>query len=163
MTCIESSQRKHQTTACWLHNKGVLYFNTSPDIANKGQKLLGSSFHRNGTNASCCFQNLLLVTLDQQARAAHFFRLFQTQDGEDGRCDISKHAVLLLETPALWSIGHDEWYLIGGVGGLRCTLFVNHLFGVTVDKKEMVSIVSISLSGCALEMTYPWSEVMNKT
>lgn len=72
------------------------------------------------------------LCLDQEALAAHLLGLFNAHGSKDRWCDITKNTlVTLLEAPALGGVGQDEGNLVQGVGGLWCTLFVDHFLGVS--------------------------------
>lgn len=74
----------------------------------------------------------LYLGLDQQVGAGHLLGLLDTHGGENGRRNITQDTVLL-EAPALRGVGHNEGNLVKGVGGLRGTLLVEHLLGVSAN------------------------------
>ena len=63
--------------------------------------------------------------------AGHVVGLFDAHHVQDGRRHISEDTVLLLDVPAGRSIRHDEWNLVGRVGRLRASIFVEHLFRIS--------------------------------
>lgn len=67
----------------------------------------------------------------QQTRPTHLLRFRKSHDLQQRRRHVPEHAVLLLETPPLGRIGHDEGDFVRRMRGLGFTLLVEHLFRVT--------------------------------
>lgn len=76
--------------------------------------------------------------LDQQAPPGHLRWLLNTHSSQDRRRHITQHCLVLGQTPALGSIGHDEGHLVGGVRGLGLALLVEHLLGVAAKNQQAV-------------------------
>lgn len=55
------------------------------------------------------------LTLNQERVSSHLLWLLQAHGFKDRGCNVAKNAVLLLQAPALWCVGHDEGNLVGGV------------------------------------------------
>jgi len=72
------------------------------------------------------------LRLDEQTRSAHLLRLRKTHALQNCWRNISKNTILVLETPAFWSVGHDERNEVHGVRCLWSVLLVEHLLGVAI-------------------------------
>ncbi|KAG9527191.1 hypothetical protein KCV07_g538, partial [Aureobasidium melanogenum] len=83
------------------------------------------------------------LRLDQQAGASHLLGLIKTHDSKNGRSNISKDTVGLLEAVALGSVGHDKGNLVQGVRGLGSVLLVQHLLSVTVVGRDEEGVTAL--------------------
>lgn len=72
------------------------------------------------------------LALDQKRVTGHLFWLGESHSLQDRWRNISKNTISLLQRPALWSVGHDEWDLVSGVGSLWLSILELHLLSVTV-------------------------------
>lgn len=72
------------------------------------------------------------LALDQKRVAGHLFWLGESHSLQDRWRNISKDTISLLQRPALWSVGHDEWDLVSGVGSLWLSILELHLLSVAV-------------------------------
>lgn len=73
-----------------------------------------------------------LEVLSQKGLASHLLGLGQAHGSQNSRGHVTKDTVLLLEAPALRSIGHDERHLVGGVAGLGLSVGELHLLSIAV-------------------------------
>jgi len=72
------------------------------------------------------------LSLLQQTSSGHIRGLGQAHNLQHRRRNISQHASILNQAPALRRIRHHERNLIECMTSLRCSLFVQHLLCVTV-------------------------------
>lgn len=84
---------------------------------------------------------------DQQAAASHLLGNWQAHGGKHSRGNIAEDSLLLLQTPALGGVGHDEGHLVGGVRRLGLAIGELHLLGVAVvgRDEEDVAVLLASL------------------
>ena len=91
------------------------------------------------------------LSLDKEVVASHLLGLRKTHSRKDSRSDITKDTALLLEAPALRSVGHDEGDLVGSMGGLGLAVRELHLLSVTVvgGNEEDVTLLLAALENLA--------------
>jgi hypothetical protein len=83
------------------------------------------------TSSNSTGKSRLILRLDKQAGAVHALGLLKAHEGEDGRRDITEHAIRLLQAPGLGGVSHDKRNLVKSVRCLGCSLLCEHLFGIS--------------------------------
>lgn len=86
-----------------------------------------------------------LKVLSQKGLASHLLGLGQAHGSQNSRSNVTKDTALLLEAPALRSIGHDERHLVGGVASLGLSIGELHLLSIAVvgsDEQDVAFLLA---------------------